>query len=128
MLFSLKKTFFRFSFSKAPWFDSQGFSAKRAFGNLNDSTEQINYSLMEQMAGKLSSYRNLFYFKQFSFLIDSIKSVSSSKSKWDSLSRLLYINSPPFLFFSTLFQDTMSNKILSFRKDNASSPLFKKTL
>ena len=49
---------------------------------------------------ELSSYRSLLYYKHSSFLIDSIKSASSFKSRWGSLSRSLYKNSPPPLFFS----------------------------
>ena len=120
MLFFLQNFFF--SLFKAPWFDSQYFSAKRAVRKFEQlyradrSTASWN-----KWQKEVSFYRRFFYSKHTSFLTDSIKSASSSKSKWGFLFRLLNKNSPPFPFFPQLFQD----KILSSRNEK-SSPIFTK--
>ena len=121
MLFSLQSLLFALLLLKLLGY-SQCFSAKKALWKLkrlyraNRSTAPL-----KNWQKNLSSHRSLLYSKHSSFLIDSIKCVSFSKSKWDSLSRLLYKNSPSLHFSLQLSQDTMSNKVLSSKKDNSFS-------
>ena len=94
--------------------------------NLNESTRQIVLQPHRQRAKKfIILYRSLFYSKHSSFLIDSIKSASASKSKWGSLSRLLYKTSPPLFFYSFSKIPCLTN-FLFLKKDDSSFPIFTK--
>ena len=106
MLFSLQRLpLFAFLLLRSLVSLTNAFLPKGLFGSLNDSTEQI--VLQPHGTNSRRSYHSIEVFSTQSifFVIDFVKSSSSSKSKWGYFSRLLYKNSPP-LFFPNLFKDT----------------------
>ena len=120
---------YRLTSRKAPWFDHDCILLKqsvRKSERVYRST--ISTSSWYEWKTCPKSYRTLLFDKNSSYLRQSIISLSNSKNRWSSLSKLLNKNSPPPSFSPDDYLSYITTKIKNIRdtSSNNSSPIFTK--